>query len=133
MDHIHYYKSITLELDALKDRVRYLIAGSHWPTDGEWKESVLRTLLRRHLPPIVGVGRGFIVAEQTNSAQTDVLLYDTSKPLLHQEGDLIFVTPDAVKGIIEVKSTLRRGELSKVLDVLAGKVKMVPVAVNGSL
>src|SRR5688572_15721438 len=86
MDPTHYYKSLSLELDALKDRVRYLIAGSHWPTDGEWKESVLRSVLRRHLPPTVGVGRGFIIGPQTNSAQTDVLLYDTSRPLLHQEG-----------------------------------------------
>lgn len=129
MDPTHYYKSITLELDALKDRVRYLIDGTHWPTDGEWKESVLRSVLRRHLPPTVGVGRGFVVSEHTNSQQTDVLLYDTSRPLLHQEGDLVFVTPDAVKGIVEVKSTLRRGELGESLNVLSAKAALVP---NGS-
>jgi hypothetical protein len=48
-----YFESLGHELDALKHRVRYLIAETNWQTDGEWKESVLRQVLRRHRGPWV--------------------------------------------------------------------------------
>jgi len=73
-----YYKSLTEELESLKDRVRNFIADVHWLTDGEWKESVLRTMLARRLPDTVKVGRGFIISEGLTSTQCDVLLYKSS-------------------------------------------------------
>jgi hypothetical protein len=85
-----YFQSLTSELDALKNRVRQLIEDRHWQTDGEWKESVIRQMLRRQPPASASVGRGFVV--------------DSSKPVLFRDSDLVFVTPDAVYGVIEVKS-----------------------------
>lgn len=126
MDAIHYYRSLAQELDALKGRVRNLIQDHHWQTDGEWKESVLRAVLRRHLPPSVGVGRGFVVGPRAPSSQIDVLLYDTAFPVLHQDGDLVFVTPDAVRGIIEVKATLRRQNAGEALAKLADNADLLP-------
>ena len=104
-----YYRSLASELHAVKNRVRNFIGSHHWPTDGEWKESVLRTVLRRHLPSNMKVGRGFVVRPERPSKQIDVLIYDASKPVLYQDGDLVIVTCDAVKGIIEVKSNIERG------------------------
>jgi hypothetical protein len=98
--------SLTKEFDALKNRVRNIIAGSHWLTEGEWKESVLRTILRRYVPSTIGVGRGFVVRSYRNSKQIDVLLYDTAAPTLHRDGDLVMITPDAVRGIVEVKTRI---------------------------
>ena len=106
MDIKSYFKSLNEELQSLKNRVRNFIEGSHWLTDGEWKESVLRSFLRRNLPGTVRVGRGFIISHDKTSHQIDILIYDNSKPILFRDGDLVFVTPDAVKGIIEVKSKL---------------------------
>lgn len=125
MDAAHYYRSLSQELAAVKSRVRQLIQTNHWQTDGEWKESVLRSVLRRHVPSTVGVGRGFIVGPRQASSQIDVLLYDTSFPLLHQDGDLVFITPDAVRGIIEVKSTLRTDELTETLTKLADNAELL--------
>lgn len=125
MDAAEYYKSLSQELDALKGRVRNLIQDHHWQTDGEWKESVLRAVLRRHLPPTVGVGRGFIVGPRAPSSQIDVLLYDTSYPVLHQDGDLVFVTPDAVRAIIEVKATLRRQNAGEAISKLASNADLL--------
>ena len=99
-----YFRSLGSEVEALKSRVRDLKDSTHWLTDGEWKESVLRSVLRRNLPESVGVGRGFVVAEFQSSHQLDVLVYERSAPVLFRDGDLVFVTPDAVLGIIEVKS-----------------------------
>ncbi|HEX8433128.1 MAG TPA: DUF6602 domain-containing protein [Longimicrobium sp.] len=126
MDAAHYYRSLSQELDALKGRVRHLIQDHHWQTDGEWKESVLRALLRRHLPRTIGVGRGFIVGPRQPSSQIDVLLYDTSFPVLHQDGDLVFVTADAVRAIIEVKATLRRNNVPEALRKLAENASLLP-------
>lgn len=99
-----YFRSLTDETDALKNRVRYLIEDRHWQTDGEWKESLIRQVLRRYLPASVSVGRGFVVTAAHSSHQLDILIFDSSKPVLFRDGDLAFVTPDAVIGAIEVKS-----------------------------
>jgi hypothetical protein len=103
MDKLDYFRSITLEFRALQDRLRHFIP-NHWPTDGEWKESVLRTVLRRHLPQTIGVGKGFVITQDGQSSQIDVLLYDRSKPLLYQDGDLVIITSDVCLGVIEVKT-----------------------------
>src|ERR1035438_10073477 len=99
-----YFGSLTDETEALKNRVRYLIEDRHWQTDGEWKESVIRQILRRYLPASVTVCRGFVVTANQSSNQLDILIFDSSKPVLFRDGDLAFVTPDAVIGVVEVKS-----------------------------
>ena len=115
-----YFINLTNELSALKDRVRHYIDDAHWLSDGEWKESVIRTILRRHLPTNIGVGRGFIVKTEQASTQIDVLLYDKTKPILFQDGDFIIITPDTVRGIIEVKTKIRqKGDLEKALNKLS--------------
>src|SRR5262249_18410084 len=99
-----YFRSLTKEVDALKDRVRFLMDNPHWLTDGEWKESVIRQILRRYLPSSVAVGRGFVISKGESSKQLDVLVFDASKPVLFRDGDLAFITSDAVIGVVEVKS-----------------------------
>lgn len=114
-----YFESLTKELNALKNRVRNLIDDAHWPTEGGWKESVLRTALRRHLPGNIQVGHGFVVKREQASRQIDVLLYDTSYPVLHKDGDLVIITSDAVRGIIEVKSRITVGGMREAIEKLA--------------
>ena len=104
-DYLAFHKSVSAELYSVKDRIRNLV--SHWPTDGEAKEVALRSVLRRHLPENVIVGRGFIVTPTESSTQIDVLIIDASKPTLFKDGDLLIVTPDAVRGVIEVKTEIR--------------------------
>ncbi len=89
-NYLEYHKSLTDELYGLKDESGILL--KHWTTDGEYKEAALRTVLRRHLPSSLVVGRGFIVTEQSSSTQIDLLIADGSKPTLFREGDLMFVT-----------------------------------------
>jgi len=117
MDVKSYYRSLTSELEALRNRVRNFIQGNHWLTDGEWKESVLRSLLSRKLPETVRVGRGFILTPSGPTTQCDILLYSANAPILFREGELVFLTPDALRGVIEVKSRVNslvlRESLSK--------------------
>src|ERR1700746_1972099 len=101
-----YFESLSLELKGLKNRVRNFIEDKHWQTDGEWKESVLRSFLRRNLPSNVKVGRGFVITERGASKQLDIFIYDAASPVLFADADLVFVTPDAVIGVIEVKTSV---------------------------
>jgi hypothetical protein len=103
-DFIRYHESIGAELNAVKDRVRNLV--QHWLTDGEWKEAVLRTVLRRHLPQGIFVGSGFIVGRGRNSTQIDLLVLKQFKPMLFREGDVAVVAPEVPAVIVEVKSEL---------------------------
>jgi hypothetical protein len=118
-DDLDYFRSITLEFQALKDRVRHFIHDRHWLTVGEWKESVLRSVLRRHLPQNIGVGKGFVITKDGPSTQIDILLFDRTKPLLYQDGDLVIVTPDLCMGIIEVKTRLDAASLREAIQKLA--------------
>jgi hypothetical protein len=119
-DYLAYHKSLTDELHALKDRIRNL--ATHWPTDGEHKEAALRTVLRRHLPSSLIVGRGFIVTPDTSSTQLDLLIVDGDMPILFRDGDLMFVTPDCVRAVIEVKTSLNNTAEVRVCAVKLAEV-----------
>lgn len=125
MNLVKYYKSISTEMMSMKDRIRNIINEQHWLTDGEWKESVLRSVLKRHMPENVGVGRGFVISDSGSTTQIDILLYDTSYPILFRDGDLVFVTPQAVKGIIEVKSKANYGNLRSAFNTLAENSRLI--------
>ena len=100
-------------MQSLKNRIRNFISDAHWQTDGEWKESILRSVLRRYLPNTTGIGKGFIITKEGPSTQIDILIYDATKPILFKDGDFILVTPDATLGIIEVKTRVKRNDLKK--------------------
>jgi len=119
-----FHQSIAAELNAAKDRVRQLIRDRHWLTDGEHKEAVLRSVISRHLPSSQVMGTGFIVAPETVSTQIDILIVDGDFPVLFREGDLMIVTPEGVRAIIEVKTSLRNAQLRLALEKLGRNVAL---------
>lgn len=125
-----YYKSLSMELQGLKNRVRQLVR--HWQTDGEWKESVVRSFLRRHLPRNIEVGRGFVVSPQGTSAQIDVLLFDSCKPVLFRDGDLVILTPDAVVGLIEVKTRVDLSQFRAAVEKLCVQIELIKTQSNSA-
>ena len=108
MDTIKFHKSTTKELLAIKDRVRNLI--NHWGDDGRHHEVVIKTMIQRFLPEKFRIGSGYVVRQTAErcsheqSKQIDLIIYDTSAPILFKENDFIILTADAVLGIIEVKA-----------------------------
>ncbi len=101
-----YWESINDELIAAKDRVRNLIGSNHWLTDGSHKELLLNGILSRHLPENLKIGTGFICKDSATSKQIDILIVDKQAYTLFKEGDLLVVTPSAVRAIIEVKTRI---------------------------
>jgi hypothetical protein len=104
-DFVPYHATLTAELDAVRNRVRLLV--KHWPTDGHFKESILRQILRRHLPENMLIGTGFVVNSFGPSGEVDILIVDKSMPTLFKESELLIVTPESVRAVLEVKTRLR--------------------------
>ncbi len=125
MDTIAHFKSIASELNSVRNRVRNFINDAHWQTDGEWKETVLRSVIRRLLPRTVEVGRGFVVSPITTSKQIDVMIYSGDKPVLFRDGDLAFITKDALLGVIEVKTRLDNHKYAIAAAKLADTIEQI--------
>lgn len=120
------YKTLLDELDALNNKVRDLLPNSHRLTEGEWRESVLRSVLRQHLPSQILPLRGFVTNGTISSRQIDILLFDSARPSLFRDGDLVIATPDTAAGIVEVKTAIRSiGELRAAIEPLAENVSMI--------
>jgi hypothetical protein len=120
MDTIKFHKSTTKELLAIKDRVRNLI--NHWGLDGRHQEAVIQTMIQRFLPEKFRIGSGFVVRQTLErgnhepSNQIDLIIYDTSFPILFKENDFVILTADAVLGIIEVKANATNQGLQKIVE-----------------
>lgn len=119
MSLIDYHRTTSSELLALTNKVRSLI--THWGEDGRYKEAVLKNIIRRFLPEKYIIGTGFVVKQTQNrgehlsSKQIDLIIYDDASPVLFKEGDFVILTPDAVRGIIEIKANLQNQIVANVL------------------
>lgn len=115
MNSLKYFEDLSLELRAVQNCIRNLIGDAHWPSDGAWKESVLRAVFRRYLPPSFTVGSGFILSADGVSTQIDILICDDSAPLLFRDGDFLIATPECVRVAVEVKTRLTTPKLDDAL------------------
>lgn len=98
-----------------RDIARALFAGAntvrrltrHWPTDGGHREALLREMIATRLPPRFKPDTGFVVTPSVQSRQVDILITDSEKPVPSRAANgPVFVTPDAARALIEVKSGL---------------------------
>ena len=125
MDANAYFRSLTAEINALKDRIRNFIGDAHWLSDGLWKESVVKAILRRYLPGAVGIGSGFVVTDKGPTTQIDVLVYDLQKPVLFRDGEFVITTADAALAIIEVKTRIQKNKIEEVCEKIFSAAKLV--------
>lgn len=107
-----YYGSLAEEIRVKSEKISLLV--SHGQTVGNYREHILRELLRKYIPSKFKVATGFI---EGIGRQIDILIYDA---LNHSptfiEGELVVVKKEAVRGIIEVKSNLITAKLKEALD-----------------
>lgn len=107
-----YYGSLAAEIAVKSEQISLLT--SHGQTAGNYRELILRSLLEKYLPSRFGVGTGFI---EGVPKQLDIIIYDKINfPVVFQEGDLVVVHKEAVRGIIEVKTTLDSQKLKESLQ-----------------
>ena len=120
IDPKEFQKSITKELDTIKNRVRNLIGSSHWGEEGRYKEAILRNVIKRFLSSNLSIGTGFVIKKNNGntqiSNQIDIIIYDNTVPVLFSEGDFVITTNKNVKGIIEVKTRIRNNKLQEIIE-----------------
>jgi hypothetical protein len=111
-----YLSSLASELRSQSNRVRDLIGGRHWLSDGHHKEELLRAVLRRHSPTAVEWRRGFVLCPtdaDSCSTEQDILAADlTQEAPIFAQGDLIIAFPRGILAAISVKTTLTSQTLS---------------------
>ena len=124
-----FQKSITKELDIIKDRVRNLIGDTHWGEEGRYKEVILKNVIKRFLPTNLSIGTGFVIRKNNDksqvSKQIDIIIYDNTVPVLFSEGDFVITTYKNVRGIVEVKTKIRIGELQEIIQKSEEKGKLI--------
>ncbi|MFY2764876.1 DUF6602 domain-containing protein [Arenimonas sp. MALMAid1274] len=118
------------ELTALSDRIGLAIG--HTGTVGTYREQLLQSLLRRNLPERYHVATGFI---HGCPRQIDILIYDrVDYAPTFREADLVVVPREAVRAVIEVKTSLTKAELQKsitLMDQLAELDDLTPPFFRG--
>lgn len=111
---IEYFESFAEEIASKFGRLKHLIE-QHNPTQGDYHEEILRTVLRNFLSKRFSVKKGFIYAgpgADQISKQIDLIIVDENTPTAYifQEGDFAIVTPEAVVAVMEVKTTLNKSK-----------------------
>lgn len=123
--YVSYFESYTEEIKGKFQRVKNLV--DHRVTSGNYHEEILRNVIRNFLTKRYSVKTGFIYKSPTEvSNQIDIMIVDENEPAAYifQEGDFAIVLPDAVRVIIEVKTTLNSPDFLKAVDTLASGKKL---------
>jgi len=111
-NHRKYVTRIAEELKTLSERIEYII--NHSQTKGNYREYLLRQVLNKYLPEKYSVKTGFI---EGHSKQCDIIIYDSlNYSTLFKEGDLVVVPEEAVRAVIEVKTTLTSDSLKDAIQ-----------------
>lgn len=110
-----YLRSLGDELAVSAKRIRQLIGDSHWLSDGTHKESLLRDMLRRHLPRSVMVTKGFVISMNAPgycSKEQDIMVVDTDTEMpLFTNGETSVVFSRQLLATLSVKTKLGTKEL----------------------
>jgi hypothetical protein len=92
----------------------------HHGERGANDEERVRNFLVKVLPKKFSIGSGFVVCSEPGlpaSSQTDVVIYDEihNSPL-HRELSAFVYPIEMIYGVVEVKATLRAGDLGKIMS-----------------
>jgi len=117
-----FLESLNAELQSQSSRVRNLIGDSHWLSDGEHKESIVRHLVQRYVPDGFEVTSGFALNVENpdvSSRQLDVVVIDRrfEPPLFKQEAFAIFFATTLVS-TISIKSKFTKSSFGESLENL---------------
>ena len=130
---VQYCSGIANEFEARLNRIRTFVPDHNF-TSGTANEVILRDFLARRSTGRYKVGQGFIcapTASDSASKQCDILLYDRHNyPLVHSEGEVVLVFPQAAKMVVEVKTRLNKNALKDAMENIR-TAKQLNYAING--
>ena len=100
-----FYGLLEQQLSAQTRALKTLV--SHRSSIGWVNEQAFGGMLRNHLPKQCSLGSGFVLSpDGTKTSQGDVLIFDeAAHPVLFREGGLVVICPEALLGVIEIKTS----------------------------
>ncbi|WP_421234649.1 DUF6602 domain-containing protein [Aeromonas enteropelogenes] len=117
-----FFSSHSHELKSKMKRLDFLVGRDHWLSVGNYKEELLRCLLKQLLPKKYEVSTGFILSldgdgNQIKSKQQDIIIWNSNEyAAIFRDGDFVIIPPEACRALIEVKSTLTNQTLRKAMS-----------------
>lgn len=122
---LDYCIGIAKEFQSRINRMQTFVK-KHNLSSGGANETILREFLSAHAPTTYEVGQGFIsdpIDRDAVSRQCDILVFDQSNfPVIHSDGSVKVVLPDAARMVVEVKTRFTKKEVeSSLLNVEAAK------------
>lgn len=117
-----FFSSHSHELKSKMKRLDFLVGRDHWLSVGNYKEELLRCLLKQLLPKKYEVSTGFILSldgngNQIKSKQQDIIIWNSNDyAAIFRDGDFVIIPPEACRALIEVKSTLTNQVLRKAMS-----------------
>ena len=115
-----YYRKIQDKLLIQKDMIDALLKNQNTGVRSDYYEAIIRDLIRENVPKAFSVSRGIILnKEGQNSEECDLILYESSSfDTWFQSGEIVVVSPEAVRAVIEVKRTLSHRSISDAISNL---------------
>jgi hypothetical protein len=118
-----YSSQAELMLAQFRNIDRLLGRTHDWTHPGDYCEILFRDCLRKFVPPVYSVDKGFfygratLEGRDTHSPEIDILVHDTNQyqPLFRM-GDFVIVRPQAVRAIIQVKRTLTKPKVRQAIN-----------------
>jgi len=109
---------------------------SHGPSIGRFIEHLILRLLKKYLPKSIDFTSGFVQGvgvERGCSFQVDIICYDRDNyPVLFDIEEFKVVPARAVRGLIEVKATLTKAQLTKILNASCS-VELIEVPLTSKM
>jgi len=109
---------------------------THGPSIGRFIEHLLIRLFKKYLPKSVDFTSGFVQGvgiERGCSTQIDIICYDRDNyPVLFDIEEFKVVPAKAVKGLIEIKATLTKTQLKKILNN-ASSMELIEVPLTSKM
>lgn len=114
-----YYKKIQDKVLVQRDIIKSLVKDQR--VIGDYYEAIIRDVIRENVSEAFAVGRGVVLSKEgKTSHECDVIVYNTVEygPLF-KSGEIVVITPEAVRCVVEVKGTLTNSHLSDAVKNLS--------------
>jgi len=114
-----YYRKIKDKVLVQRDIIKSLIQDQR--VIGDYYEAIIRDVIRENVSEAFAVGRGVVLSEiGKTSRECDIIVYNAAEyGTLFKSGEIVVVSPEAVRCVIEVKGTLTNRQLSQAVNNLS--------------
>ena len=114
-----YYRKVQEKVMVQRDVINALLKDPR--IIGDYYEAIVRDAVREAVSASFAVGRGVVLAADGRaSKECDIIVYNTVEygPLF-SSGDIVVVSPEAVRCVIQVKGTVSQDNLGDAIQSLA--------------